>query len=277
MTQTTPPSKSQASTTRPTALVTGASGGIGEALAVRLAAQGVNLILVARTESKLRALADRLSAEHGVRAEVVALDLSDRHSPQRLQEAVAVLGMEVDFLINNAGFASYGKFQTLPLEHELDMVQVNVATLTELTHRFLPGMVARGRGRVLNVASTAAFMPGPLMAVYYASKAYVLSFSEALNEELRGTGVSVTALCPGPAETGFQARAQMEDSRLLSSAIHRVTMLSAEEVAKQGLDAMFRGQGTHVAGVGNQVLALMPRLMPRSLVPGMIRRAQERR
>lgn len=277
MTQTTPPSKSQAGSTRPTALVTGASGGIGEAFAVRLAAQGVNLILVARTESKLRALADRLSAEHGVRAEVVALDLSDRHSPQRLQEAVAALGMEVAFLINNAGFASYGEFQTLPLEHELDMVQVNVATLTELTHRFLPGMVARGRGRVLNVASTAAFMPGPLMAVYYASKAYVLSFSEALNEELRGTGVSVTALCPGPVETGFQARAQMEDSRLLSSAIHRVTMLSAEEVAKQGLDAMFRGQGTHVAGVGNQVLALMPRLMPRSLVPGMIRRAQERR
>lgn len=261
---------------RPTALITGASGGIGEALAVQLAGQGVNVILVARTESKLRALADRLSAAHGVRADVVALDLANPHAPQRLYEAVDALGLHADFLINNAGFASYGEFSKLPLEGEMEMIQVNIATLTELTHRFLPGMVERGRGRVLNVASTAAFMPGPLMSVYYASKAYVLSFSEALNEELRGTGVSVTALCPGPVRTGFQARAQMEDSRLLSSAVNRVTMLSAEEVAKQGLDAMFRGQGAHVAGLGNRLLTLMPRLLPRRLVPGIIRRAQER-
>ncbi|WP_407541363.1 SDR family oxidoreductase [Deinococcus radiomollis] len=262
---------------RPTALVTGASGGIGEALAVQLAGRGVNLILVARTESKLQALAETLRRQHGVRADVVALDLADKTAPQQLHEAVDALGLQADFLINNAGFASFGEFHALPLAEQLDMLQVNIVTLTELTHRFLPGMVSRGRGRVLNVASTAAFMPGPLMAVYYASKAYVLSFSEALDEELRGTGVSVTALCPGPVETGFQARAQMEDSRLLSSAVNRVTMLSVEEVAKQGLDAMFRGRSAHVAGLGNRLLTWMPRFMPRRLVPGMIRRAQERR
>ncbi|MFC4452686.1 SDR family oxidoreductase [Deinococcus sonorensis] len=265
-----------ASDPRPTALITGASGGIGEAMAVQLAARGIHLLLVARSEGRLQTLADRLSVQHGIRADVVALDLSDPQAPARLQQTVEERGLKVDFLINNAGFASYGEFWTLERQHELDMIQLNITALTELTHRFLPGMLERGRGRVLNVASTAAFMPGPLMAVYYASKAYVLSFSEALNEEVRGTGVAVTALCPGPVQTGFQARAQMEASRLLSTPSRNPMLLSAEEVARQGLDAMFRGQAVQVTGAANQLLTVLPRFVPRRVVPGLVRRAQDR-
>jgi uncharacterized protein len=262
---------------RPTALITGASGGIGEALARQLAARQIDVVLVARTESKLKTLADELAAAHGVRAEVVALDLADPASPGTLFEGTEQLGLNIDFLVNNAGFGSFGEFRHMPLAGQMQVVQVNIAALTELTHRFLPGMVERGRGRVLNVASTAAFLAGPLMSVYYASKAYVLSFSEGLNEELRSTGVSVTALCPGPVETGFQARAQMQGSKLLSGLGHRLMSLSADEVARQGLEAMFRGQAVQVPGLANKLTTLMPRFLPRRAVPPIIRGLQERR
>ncbi|WP_161882748.1 SDR family NAD(P)-dependent oxidoreductase [Deinococcus alpinitundrae] len=268
---------STADATRPTALVTGASGGIGEAFVRQLAARGVHLILVARSADKLEALAAQMRAAHGIQASVMVQDLTLPGAAGQLQERVSAAGLTVDFLINNAGFASYGEFYQLPLEHELEMLQVNIVALTELTHRFLPGMVQRGRGRVLNVSSTAAFMPGPLMAVYYASKAYVLSFSEALSEELRGTGVQVTALCPGPVASGFQQRAQMEDSKLLTSSSPLLApILSAEAVAREGLQAMFAGQAVKVVGRLNKLQTLTPRWMPRAVVPRMVKRLQER-
>ena len=261
----------------PTALITGASGGIGEAFARQLAARRTHLILVARSAAKLDALARELEAAHAIRATVIVQDLTDPGAAEAVEAQVSALGLTVDFLINNAGFASYGEFQTLPLAHELELIQVNVAALTALTHRFLPGMLARGRGRVLNVASTAAFMPGPLMAVYYASKAYVLSFSEALNEELRGSGVNVTALCPGPVESGFQARAQMQDSRLLSGRNPLLApTMNADQVAREGIEAMVLGQPVRVVGLMNKVQTLTPRLLPRSVMPRIVKQLQAR-
>lgn len=257
---------------RPLALVTGASGGIGEEIARELAARGHDLVLVARTLSRLEALGERLRVQYGVRAHALSQDLSDPAAPATLVKELAARGLEVDVLVNNAGFASYGEFHTLDLGHELRMLQVNVTALTELTHRLLPGMVARGRGRIMNVASTAAFLPGPLMAVYYATKAYVLSFSEAIGEELRGTGVTVTVLCPGPTETGFQDRAGMQDSRLVQGR----KIMDARTVARQGVTALLRGQGVVVTGRANQLQALTPRFLPRRLVPGLVKRAQAR-
>lgn len=262
---------------RRTALITGASGGIGESFARLLAARDIDVILVARTEQKLEALAQELRAAHGVQATVIAQDLTVQGAAERIETQVNSQGLSVDFLINNAGFASYGEFHTLPLQHELDMIQVNIAALTDLTHRFLPGMVERRRGRVLNVASTAAFIPGPLMAVYYASKAYVLSFSEALNEELRGSGVNVTALCPGPVETGFQERAQMQDSKLIAGNSPMLApMMSADAVAAEGMKAMFAGQAVRVVGVMNKLQTLTPRFLPRSVMPRIVKQLQER-
>ena len=272
-TSSTPPTGS-----RRAALITGASGGIGESFARLLAARHIDVILVARTATTLATLAEELTVQHGVQATVIPQDLTAPDAAQRIEAQVSELGLTVDILINNAGFASYGEFHTLSLQHELDMIQVNIAALTDLTHRFLPGMVARRRGWVLNVASTAAFMPGPLMAVYYASKAYVLSFSEALNEEVRTLGVHVTALCPGPVETGFQTRAQMQDSRLVSGGSPLLApMMTPDEVAREGLEAMLAGQAVRVVGRMNKLQTLTPRFLPRSLVPRMVKQAQARR
>lgn len=258
------------------ALITGASGGIGEELARQLAARGINLMLVARSEDKLLALSRELRTTQGVEVHVLALDLNDPGAAAEIQRECQFRGIEVDFLINNAGFGDYGVFYTRELHTQLDMITLNITALTELTHRFLGDMVERRRGRVLNVASTAAFLPGPLMAVYYASKAYVLSFSEALNEELKGTGVNVTALCPGPVETGFQARAQMEDSRLLSGPGRNLRLMSAHEVAHQGIEAMLRGEAVCIPGAVNKVQTFLPRLVPRKWVPGIVKTVQDK-
>lgn len=269
-----PPSTSHP---RRTALITGASGGIGESLARQIAAHHIDVILVARTRPKLETLAHELHAAHGIQATVIAQDLTAPDAAERIEAQVVAQGLTVDFLINNAGFASYGEFHTLPREHELNLIQVNITALTDLTHRFLPGMVERRRGRVLNVASTAAFLPGPLMAVYYASKAYVLSFSEALNEELRGTGVHVTALCPGPVQTGFQDRAKMQDSRLIAGKNPLLApMMDADTVAREGLQAMFAGQAVRVVGPMNTIQTLLPRLLPRSVIPRLVKQVQAR-
>ncbi|GAA4010819.1 SDR family oxidoreductase [Deinococcus rubellus] len=262
------------SPTRPTALVTGASSGLGEEMARLLAQRRIDLLLVARREDRLRALADELTAKYGIRAQVMALDLADPGAAAELARESEYRQLQIDFLINNAGFATYGDFADSDLGSQLDLLQVNITALTELTHRFLPGMLARGRGRVLNVASTAAFMPGPLMATYSASKAYVLSFSEALSEEVRGSGVYVTALCPGPVETGFQERANLQGSRLFSGPA-QLTLLSAPEVARQGIEAMLRGDAVHVAGGLNKLQTLLPRLLPRSFMPRLIRGIQD--
>jgi uncharacterized protein len=256
---------------RPTALVTGASGGIGEELARVLAREGHDLVLVARSADKLRSLSDDLAKKHGIRAEVLVADLIAPDAPQQIAAELERRGLEVDVLVNNAGFANYGAFATLDPTGEVNLLQVNIVALTHLTRLLLPGMISRKDGRVLNVASTAAFMPGPLMAVYYASKAYVLSFSEALNEELRGSGVTVTALCPGPTTSGFQSRANMEGSKLIRGR----QLMSAATVAEQGYAALRAGRPLVIPGLLNRITAFLPRLLPRAVVPGFVKQAQE--
>lgn len=262
--------------TRSTALVTGASGGIGEAMARQLAARGANLILVARSEARLQTLAEELARQHGIRAEVIATDLSRPGAGESLQNEVEARGLQVDLLVNNAGFGGFSEFARQDAQEISEMITVNVTALTDLTRRFLPAMLQRGRGRVLNVASTAGFVPGPLMAVYYATKAYVLSFSEAVNEELRGTGLSVTALCPGPVETGFQDAATLNESRLMSG-VTRLAVLDVDTVARTGVEAMLRGQGVAVAGLANKVQVSSFRLLPRSVAARIIAGVQARR
>ncbi|MFC4358085.1 SDR family NAD(P)-dependent oxidoreductase [Halobium salinum] len=255
-----------------TALVTGGSGGIGYELARLLAADGHDLVLVARGEDRLREVAEGLAGEFGVAVTALVKDLADPDAPGEIQAALDERGIEVDVLVNNAGFGSYGRFVDLDRDTELDEVQVNVAAVTDLTARYLPRMVERGRGRVLNVASTAAFQPGPLMATYYATKAYVLSFSEALAEETEGTGVTVTALCPGPTATGFQERADMEESRLLAFGT-----ADAASVAERGYRGMQRGEAVVVPGLQNRLLVLATRLAPRSTVRSVVEWMQRRR
>jgi short-subunit dehydrogenase len=254
--------------TRPRALVTGASGGIGEALARELASRGHDLVLVARSAGKLQALADELAAAHGVSAQVVTADLAVPGAATEL--AARLEGTQVDVLVNNAGFGDFGEFATADPAKISQMVQLNVATLTDLTRAFLPPMLARSKGRVLNVGSTAGFMPGPLMAVYYATKAYVLSFGEAVANELRGTGVTLTTLCPGPVETGFQSGADMGSSKLVKGK----RLMSAATCARIAVDATLKGKPVIVAGTSNKLQAMSPRFLPRRLVPGMVRRAQ---
>jgi hypothetical protein len=195
-----------------------------------------------------------------VDARVVVADLAQPEAPTHILRHLQTAGFKVDVLVNNAGFGAQGRFAELPLDRQLQMVQVNVTSLTHLTRLLLPGMIERRRGGVLNVASTAAFQPGPLMAVYYATKAYVLSFSEALAEEVAGTGVTVTALCPGPTETGFGEAAQMKDSRLF-----RLGRMSPASVAEIGHKAFRRGRAVVVTGVRNRLLAFSVRLSPRSV------------
>ncbi len=253
------------------ALLTGASWGIGEAMARELAAREWGLVLTARSEDRLHALAGELRDHYGVPVEVLAGDLTDPAMPAELEAATE--GTPIDLLVNNAGFGGYGPFVESELEREIRMIELNVTAVTELTKRFVRPMVERGHGRILNVASTAAFQPGPLMAVYYATKAYVLSFSEALREELKGTGVTVTTLCPGPTASEFQGRADMEGSPLFE----RLTLPTSAEVARYGVEAALRGKGIAVHGRMNRILAFAGRFAPRSLLPAIVRRIQEKR
>ena len=256
-----------------TALVTGASGGIGEELARLFAADGHDLVLVARSRDKLARLSEELGGKHGVRARVLAADLARDEAPREIFEELGAGGVEVDALVNNAGFGSYGLFAETDLESELGLLQVNVVALTHLTKLFLPGMIARRRGYVMNVASTAAFQPGPLMAVYYASKAYVLSFSEALANECEGTGVVVSALCPGPTETGFVAAVPgMGESKLFDRAV-----MDARTVAEAGSRGMFDGKAVVIPGLRNNLLARSIGFFPRGLVTRVVRGIQEKR
>lgn len=263
-------------TTQPTggktALITGASGGIGYEFAKLFARDGYNLVLVARSGNKLAEIADKLQAKAGIKVKVIAKDLAEPFAPDDIFAELQQEGTSVDVLVNNAGFTVFGPFVETNLHEELQLMQVNMVALTHLTKLFLPGMVERGWGRILNVASTAAFQPGPLMAVYYASKAYVLSFSEAVANELRGTGVSVTALCPGPTETGFQKRGNMEDSKLVAGR----RIMDARTVAHAGYTALMKGQTTIIPGLRNWLFAQSIRVAPRKLAPEVVRRLQER-
>lgn len=244
-----------------TALVTGASSGIGLELARIFAADGVDVILSARSEDKLQTLAKELVEQHSVKAEVVVSDLSVQGSAQVLYETIKENGWGVDYLVNNAGFGVYGEFAETKWEDEAAMLNVNVVALTHLTKLFMPDFIQKGSGRIMNVASTASFQPGPLMAAYFASKAYVLSFSEALSNELKSTGVTVTALCPGATETGFQSAAGATGSRLFETR----TLPTGADVAKYGYKAMQKGKRVAVHGVINKVLAQSNRFAPRSL------------
>lgn len=241
---------------RETALITGASSGLGWELARLFAADGSDLILTARRVERLEALAAELRAGHGVHVRVIGLDLSRPGAARELFQQATADGAAVDVLVNNAGFGKLARFQDLPLETYTAMLELNVAALTELTRLFLPPMLARRRGAILNVASTASFQPGPHAAVYYASKAYVRSFSEALAEELRGSGVTVTALCPGPTKTGFG-----EDSAMEGTLLFRYAM-EAAPVALAGYRALRRGRTVVITGLGNQLLALSSKLSP---------------
>jgi uncharacterized protein len=242
-----------------TVLITGASSGIGRELARLFAAEGSRLALVSRSGGTLQTLADELRRIYKIDARVFPTDLARPESVGQLINHLQIAGFKTDVLVNNAGFGAQGHFANLPLNRQLDMIQVNVTSLTHLTGLLLPGMIQRRRGGVLNVASTAAFQPGPRMAVYYASKAYVLSFSEALSEELAGTGVSVTAFCPGPTATNFINAAGMRESRLFSR-----NAMTAVDVARIGHEGFRARRPVVIAGRANKLLAFSVRLAPRS-------------
>jgi short-subunit dehydrogenase len=258
---------------RQTALITGASGGIGLELARLFAAGGYDLVLVARSADKLEELAGELR-KHGGAVRVLAKDLARPESPEEVFRELEAAGIAADVLVNNAGFATYGAFVEIDLGRELEELQLNVVTLTHLTKKLLPGMLARRRGGVLNVASTAGFQPGPLMAVYYATKAYVISFSEALAEELSSTGVAVSVLCPGPTATGFQRRAGMEASKLFSGVLQ---VADAAAVARAGYDGFRAGKRIVIPGLINKVGVQSIRISPRALATRMVKRMQEHR
>jgi hypothetical protein len=250
-----------------TILITGASSGIGLELARCFAAEGRRLVLVARKGNALEALATELRKAHKIQAQVITTDLAHPEAPVRLLAHLQSAGLKTDVLVNNAGFGAQGKFAELPLGRQLEMLQVNMTSLTHLTGLLLPGMIERRHGGILNVASTAAFQAGPGMAVYYATKAYVLSFSEALAEELAGTGVTVTAVCPGPTATNFGAAANM---RTLEKVNH--VCMSAAEVARLGHRDFRRGKVVAITGFRNKLPAFLVRFVPRAAVRKLIKR-----
>lgn len=246
---------------RPTALITGATSGIGYELAKVFAHEGYDLVLVARSEERLLARAEEIITTCGVTVTVVAADLSVPTGPVEVYREVDCHGIAIDVLVNNAGFGLRGYFVATDWQEELAMISTNIIALTRLTKLILPDMIARGSGKILNVASTAAFLPGPLMAVYYATKAYVLSFSEALHDELGGSGVTVAALCPGPTRTNFSHRAQAKHSRL-----YRGRLSDAATVARAGFDGLMAGRAVIVPGSRRRLGAWLARILPRSWV-----------
>src|SRR5262245_41160500 len=249
-------------------LITGASSGIGSALAEVFAAHHHDLILVARRQELLEAHAAELHARFRVRVEIVTADLADPAGPGRVHEIVTNRRLHVRHLVNNAGVGLYGKFVSTDLEAERRMIQLNVTSVVDLTKRFLPAMVQARYGRILNVASTAAFVPGPWMSIYYATKSFVLSFSEAIDYELKPSGITVTTLCPGPTESEFKARAGSQRSRLFSAMV-----MDAATVARTGYDGMMSGKAVAIPGIRNKLIPLAARLGPRSFVAMMSYRA----
>ncbi len=246
-----------------TALITGASSGIGATFAHHLARRGYGLILVARSQDKLDQLADSLRQAHGVMVDVLPADLSQPSPGEALLARVDALGRQVDLLINNAGFGAAGPFHTLPAARQQDMIALNVAAVVDLAQHFLPGMVARGRGDLINVASLAGFQPMPFMSVYGATKAFVLSFSEALWAEYRGHGIRVVAVCPGPVDTPFFEATGADGLR---DAVPKPLVMSAEAVVTRSLRALEAGEMTVVPGFTNSLVTALPRLLPRRLL-----------
>ena len=254
------------------ALITGASTGIGYELAKILAREGHSLAINARSVERLEEVAAEIRESYGVEVRTYPMDLSTHGSGAELVERLASDGLEVEVLVNNAGFGSFGHFDEVDEDVTLRMIQLNMTTLTQLTRLLLPGMIERGYGRVLNVASTAAFQPGPLMAIYFATKAYVLSFSEAVGEEVRRRGVTVTALCPGMTDTNFFSRAEMGSSGRTNTK----WFMGAQPVAEAGYRGMMKGKSFVIPGWLNAFGARAVRLTPRRLVPWLMYRFQKK-
>lgn len=251
-----------------TVLITGASQGIGYELAKLFAKDGYKLILVARSESNLQKVRDELIKTYGSSIVLVPKDLAQSQAPDELYNELQKQHIGVDVLVNNAGFATHGRFESLPVEPEMEEIQVNIAALTKLTRLFLPQMVQQKSGKILNIASTAAFLPGPYMSVYYATKAYVLSFSEALSEELVGTGVTVTALCPGTTKTGFIQRAALENAPLFRKTA------DPKDVALTGYIGLMQGKRVVFVGLRNMIGAMLSKWIPHILILKYVKKLQ---
>jgi uncharacterized protein len=253
-------------TPRKTALITGASSGIGKGLATEFAKDGYNVVLAARSVGKMQSLADSLQKQYNITATVIAADLETDAGAAELHADVKARGITLSALANNAGYGTFGEFHQSELKSELAMMQLNMNTVVVLSKLFMPDLLA-SKGKIINTASTAALQPGPYMAVYYATKAFVLSFSEAVASELAGTGVTVTALCPGPTASGFQDKADMHASALVKGK----RLPTADEVAAAGYKAMQRGQRVYIPGAMNWLMAQSPRFTPRNVVTGLVK------
>ena len=254
-----------------TALITGASSGIGYELARLFAADGNNLVLVARSKEKLEQIKEEREKEFGVTANVIVCDLSKEGAASEVFSATSEQNIQIDYLVNNAGFGDFGKFHESNLEKQSDMISVNITALTELSRLYLPHMVEQGFGNILNVASIAAFQAGPLMSVYYATKAFVVSLTEALSVELKGTGVKVTALCPGPTKTGFEDSAKLENSGLFKN----LKAVTARDVALYGYKKMKKGKLIAIHGFMNRVIVCASKFAPRALVRNVVYNIQK--
>jgi len=256
-----------------TALITGASNGIGLELAKVFAANNHNLVLVARSADKLENLKTELVAEYGIDVLNMPKDLAQPGAPKEIYQTLKEKNITIHYLVNNAGFGDFGFFHETNWDKEASMIDLNVRSLTEMTKLFVRDMVANRNGRVMNLASTASFQPGPLMSVYYATKHYVLAFSEAIANELSDYNVTVTALCPGPTASGFQSASDIEDSRLVKGK----KLPTSEEVAVYGYKAMMKGKRVAIHGTMNRLLAESVRFMPRKMVTKTVRKLQEKK
>lgn len=254
-----------------TALITGAASGIGYEISRFFANDGYNLVLIDRNEKVLLNVADKFQKQFSISVTTIIKDLSIPNSPIEVFRELQKKSLDIDVLVNNAGFGNYGFFTSTNLQSELEMLQVNLVCLTHLTKLFVQPMVKQGSGKILNVASAAAFQPGPLMAVYFATKAYVLSFSEAIANELQGTGVSVTALCPGPTESAFHQTTGMADTKLVKDK----KMMDAATVAKIGYHGLMANKTVVIPGLQNRIQAEMVRFIPRNIVTKLVRFMQE--
>lgn len=253
-----------------TTLITGASNGIGLELAYINAEKGNNLVLVARNWKKLQEIKADIELKYESSVSIISKDLSVKDAALEIYNEVKLLQVKVDYLINNAGFGDFGFFAETHWEKEQEMINLNITALTQMTKLFLKDMISRRHGKILNLASTASFQPGPKMAVYFATKAYVLSFSEAIANEVEEYGVTVTALCPGPTTSGFQLAAAMDDAKLFKDK----KLPTAKEVAQYGYDAMIKGKTVAIHGFMNTVLATSVRFLPRNLIVKIIRKLQ---
>ncbi len=244
-----------------TVLITGASSGIGMGLAKLFAADGSDLVLVARREDRLNELAEKLKSEHGIEVHVLPKDLSKKTSPKEIFNHLKKEKIEIDVLVNNAGFGSRGTVSELDTDLQVDMVQVNAAALTHLTSLFLPGIIERGQGGILNVGSLAGFQPGPNLAVYFATKAYVLSFTEALAEEISNPNIKISCFAPGPVKTEFGEKSDLEDSLLF-----KLSLMDLEPAVKAGYEGFRKGKTIVIPGLKQQIVPFLNRFTPRLIV-----------